>query len=160
MNFSKYILSILVLFLFSTQINAQKEFSANETDVQNIIVKLFDGMREGDSAKVASVFSKNVRMFSSYTKKTGEEVLHEGKLSEFLKAIDTPHDEIWDEKIWDTEIQIDGNLAQVWTQYGFYIGEKFSHCGVDAFQLIKENDSWKIINLMDTRRVVGCEQTK
>lgn len=160
MNHSKYILSILVLFLFSTQINAQNEFSDTETDVYSIIIKLFDGMREGDSAKVASVFRKNVRMFSSYKKKTGEEMLHEGKLSDFLKAIGTPHDEIWDEKIWDTEIQIDGNLAQVWTQYGFYIGEKFSHCGVDAFQLIKENDSWKIMNLIDTRKVAGCEQTK
>ncbi len=160
MNHFKSTLSFVILFLLSIHISAQKEISADETNVHDIIIKLFDGMREGDSAKVASVFRKNVRMFSSYTKKTGEEVLHEGKLSEFLIAIGTPHDEIWDEKIWDTQIQIDGNLAQVWTQYGFYIGEKFSHCGVDAFQLIKEDKHWKIINLMDTRRVNGCEQNK
>lgn len=157
MSHIKPIFSFLVIFLFSYYVNAQNEISTDKVKVHNIIIKLFDGMREADSAKVASVFRKNIRMFSSYTKKTGESVLHEGKLSDFLNAIGTPHDEVWDEKIWDTEIKIDGNLAQVWTQYGFYVGEKFSHCGVDAFQLIKENDAWLIINLIDTRKVSGCE---
>ncbi len=150
-------LEFFTLFLLSNDINAQNDVSVDSTKVHHIIIKLFDGMREGDSAKVASVFKKNVRMLSFSSKKTGESVLYEGKLSDFLIAIGSPHEEIWDEKIWDTEIQIDGNLAQIWTQYGFYIGEKFSHCGVDAFQLVKENEQWKIINLMDTRRVKGCK---
>ena len=124
--------------------------------VHQAIITMFDGMREGDSTKVNSVFRKDVRMFSAYRKNTGESVLHEGKLSEFLKAVGTAHDEIWDEKIYNTTIQIDGDIAQVWTDYSFYIGETFSHCGVDAFQLIRENSKWLIINLMDTRRKEDC----
>jgi len=117
-------------------------------------------MREGDSAKVHSVFHNEIRMYTSYILKTGEKKLKQGELSEFLTAIGTPHPEIWNEKISNTNIQIDGNLAQVWTDYDFYIGEKFSHCGVDAFQLIRgDNDKWKIIHLIDTRRIKNCDQT-
>ena len=115
-------------------------------------------MREADSSKVRSVFRDDVRMFTSFKTKSGENMLKEGELIDFLNAIGSPHPEIWDEKIWNTIIQIDGNLAQVWTDYTFYVGEKFSHCGVDAFQLIKEeNENWKIINLIDTRRIEGCK---
>ena len=55
--------------------------------------------------------------------------------------------------------RIDDDLAQVWTDYAFYAGEKFSHCGIDAFQLIRGSDGrWRIINLIDTRRQEPCER--
>jgi hypothetical protein len=53
-------------------------------------------------------------------------------------------------------VLIDGNLASVWTDYKFYIGEKFSHCGVNSFQLFKGDDGWKIIYIIDTRRKDNC----
>ena len=55
----------------------------------------------------------------------------------FLLQLETPHKEVWDERIVDYKIEIDENLAQVWAPYEFYLDDKFSHCGVNAFQLIK-----------------------
>jgi hypothetical protein len=156
MGYFKNLFSFLLFFLFTIGLTAQKDALNDKEDVHQVIITMFDGMREGDSAKVNSVFRNDVRMFSAYRKNTGESVLHEGKLSEFLKAVGTAHDEIWDEKIYNTTIQIDGDIAQVWTDYSFYIGETFSHCGVDAFQLVRENSKWLIINLMDTRRKEDC----
>jgi hypothetical protein len=149
----------LVLLLLPTLIFSQDNSEVNEhRSVELIIHKLFDGMREGDSAKVASVFSKEVNMYTSYTNQQGEKLIKKGALAPFLIAIGTPHAEIWDEKIWNTSIEIDGEIAQVWTDYAFYVGTEFSHCGVDAFHLIKEGaEGWKIIHLMDTRRKEGCE---
>ncbi|HEX8060298.1 MAG TPA: hypothetical protein VF473_05145, partial [Cyclobacteriaceae bacterium] len=58
---------------------------------------------------------------------------------------------------WDVKIQMDGNFAQAWMKYGFYIGKTFHHCGVDAFQLFKVTDGkWKIFHLADTRWNEGC----
>ena len=54
-------------------------------------------------------------------------------------------------------MEIDGNLAQVWTKYAFFLGEDFDHCGVDAFQLFNDGDGWKIFQLVDTRHREGCE---
>jgi hypothetical protein len=81
----------------------------------------------------------------------------ENSLSNFLKAVGTPHPEPWSEPIWDVKIEQDGPLAQVWASYAFYVGNKFSHCGVDAFQLVKENGEWKIFHLTDTRQREGCK---
>lgn len=155
--------AILLNLILITGLTAglQAQNSTDEEDsasINRLILTLFDGMREGDSAKVSKVFRKDVKMFSSFTSKEGERVLREGKLESFLNAIGTPHDEIWDERIWDTHIRVDGGIAQVWTQYAFYAGSQFSHCGVDAFDLVKDaSGQWKIIHLMDTRRKEGCD---
>jgi len=54
-------------------------------------------------------------------------------------------------------VKIDGPLAIVWTPYKFYFNGKFSHCGVNSFQLVRFNGVWKIQYLIDTRRRAGCE---
>jgi hypothetical protein len=41
--------------------------------------------------------------------------------------------------------------------YAFFAGDTFSHCGVNAFQLFKGADGWKIFHIADTRRREGCE---
>jgi hypothetical protein len=47
----------------------------------------------------------------------------------------------------------------VWVDYALYIGERFSHCGIDHFLLVKnEAGEWKILELADTRRTEGCSQ--
>lgn len=152
-------LIILIFFFLPFQTIAQGEPEIKEEhQIKLLIDKLFDGMREGDSAKVSSVFHNEVNMYTSFNNQQGEKVIKKGVLSSFLKAIGTPHDDIWDEKIWNTKIEIDGGIAQVWTDYAFYIGTEFSHCGIDAFHLIKENEQgWKIVHLMDTRRKEDCE---
>jgi hypothetical protein len=78
-------------------------------------------------------------------------------LDSFLVAISKPHTEVYDERITFGAVKIDGELAMVWAPYKFYLGEKFSHCGVDSFQLVKINGEWKIQYLIDTRRRQGCE---
>ena len=62
-----------------------------------------------------------------------------------------------DERIAFEDIKIDGPLAMAWTPYQFYWKGSFSHCGVDAFQLVRMNDGWKIQYLIDTRRKNNCE---
>ena len=75
----------------------------------------------------------------------------------FANAVGTPHDKVWDEKLWDVKILIDRNLATVWTKYAFFLGSDFSHCGVDTFTLAKGAEGWKIIFLADTRQREGCQ---
>lgn len=148
-------LSVSCLLLHSTHLFSQTE---DETAVIKVIEDLFEGMRRGDSAMVASLFHADVRMLTSFRDSSGEPIVKEGSLKTFLKAIGTPHPEVWNEKIWNTEVRIDDDLAQVWTDYAFFIGEKFSHCGVDGFQLVKQTDgAWRIIHLMDTRRKEPCD---
>ena len=149
----------LCLILFNQGIKAQEELDNDKQAVEQTIIDLFDGMREGDSAKVSALFVKDVQIYTSYTNKDGDLVLKKGELDAFLKAIGSPHEKIWDEKIWDTKVNIDKGIAQVWTDYAFYVGTDFSHCGVDAFHLAKNASGvWKIMHLMDTRKKEGCQE--
>lgn len=48
------------------------------------------------------------------------------------------------ERIWNPDVRIAGLVATVTAPYDFWIDGKFSHCGTDAFQLIKTEEGWKI----------------
>lgn len=48
------------------------------------------------------------------------------------------------ERIWEPEVRVSGLIAAVRAPYDFWLDGKFSHCGVDQFDLIKTEDGWKI----------------
>ena len=149
---------LLVIILFISFLsNAQS--SAEEVAVMKPITRLFTGMNLGDSTMVQSAFVKDVSMGTITKDKSGNPIVRKSELADFLKAVGTPHAEAWSEPIWDTkiDIDIDGDFAQVWAKYAFYLGKKLSHCGVDAFHLIKDGKEWKIFHLIDTRQTTGCE---
>ena len=123
-----------------------------------VVRALFDAMRAGDSAAVRAVFHPDVRLTTSLVR-AGQPVVEVDSLAQFLRAVGTPHAEVWDERTHDEVVLVDGPLAVAWTPYAFYAGTKFSHCGVDAFQLARTAAGWRIIALGDTRRRTGCERT-
>ena len=59
------------------------------------------------------------------------------------------------ERIWNPEVRMHGPIATVWTRYDFWIDGKFSHCGVDAFHLVKTADGWMIAGGAYTIEI-GC----
>ena len=148
------------LFAFICCVSGYNSWSqgdqSEEEAVKEVVLRLFDGMRAGDSAMVHSVFHEHSNMYTVFTDQNGNNQIRKGSLEKFLTAVGSPHDVIWDEPVWDMKIDIDGALASVWTKYAFYAGKQFSHCGVDAFQLFKSADGWKIIQLADTRQKEGC----
>lgn len=119
--------------------------------------RLFDGMRTGDSAAVRSSFHP-AALLATALERPGGPLVRIDTLDAFVRAVGTPRDEVWDERISGTEVRIDGPLASVWTEYAFYAGERLSHCGVDAFQLARGADGWRILALTDTRRREGCAE--
>jgi hypothetical protein len=151
-------ITLLFLVLFAVQL-VQAQTAADGAAVMEPITRLFTGMNLGDSAMVHSAFVNNPNPMQTVARdKSGSPILRSGDLKGFLKAVGTPHPETWNEPIWDAKVEVDGNMAQVWVKYAFYIGKKFSHCGVDAFQLFKGADGkWRIFNLADTRQTDGCE---
>ncbi len=131
--------------------------STEERTVATVINNLFGGMYTADSTMVRSAFASEVTMATAFKNKDGNPVLkREYSINDFVKAIGQPQPEPLTEEIWNLKIQIDGDFAQAWCDYAFYIGNKFSHCGVDAFQLHKSKEGWKIFHLADTRRKDNC----
>ncbi len=149
-NIKKALLLILI-WVMPVALSAQSEEAITE-----VINLLFKGMHDADTALVRSVFTGSVTMFTPTKTKDGKPVLKRATVNEFVQSIGKPHAEPLSEEIWNTKIQVDGDFAQVWCDYAFYIGNTFNHCGVDAFHLCKTESGWKIFHLADTRRKEGC----
>jgi hypothetical protein len=132
---------------------AQKD----EELVQQTIVRFFDGMRLSDTAMIRSTFASNAIMQTVNKNKVGEVMVLSEVVDSFLYFVTKPHSEIYDERIRFDIVKVDADLAMAWTPYKFYVGEKFSHCGVNSFQLIRLNGAWKIQYIIDTRRRQPCE---
>ena len=60
------------------------------------------------------------------------------------------------ETISDPAVEVDGDAAMVWAPFVVRIGGKVYNCGIDHFDLIRENGSWKTMNLTFSSRLVGC----
>lgn len=128
----------------------------DKDDIKKTIATMFDAMRKGDSTMLRSVFAEGIVFQRVGTKKDGTQVLENEKPDGFIKAVGTPHKDVWDERITWGDIKIDGPLASAWTPYKFYLGTKFSHCGLNYYQLMKTKNGWKIIYIIDTRRTNNC----
>jgi hypothetical protein len=46
--------------------------------------------------------------------------------------------------------RVQDRVAQVWVPYDLYRGKEWSHCGVDAFTLLKSEGRWRVASLIFT----------
>ena len=122
-----------------------------------VVRRLFDGMRAGDSAAVRATFHPKALLWSALVRNGAPEANPE-PVDDFVRQVGTSHTEVWDERTSNEIVHVDGPLAVVWADYAFYLGSRFSHCGVDTFQLGRTPAGWKIVALADTRRREGCKQ--
>lgn len=119
---------------------------------------MFDSMRSGDTTLMPGLFEDGAILESVYFNKEGETVSRESPVTKFIEAVGQPHDKVWDERIHNYDINVDSPLAIAWTPYSFYVGDEFSHCGVNVFTFVKTDGEWKIRQLRDTRKKEGCEE--
>lgn len=159
-NTIKSITTITVVSLFSFCIlcdfaKAQSTAVDQKTyqeknEVLNCINRFFDAFRKGDTVLMKKEMDKNLRLETIFTK-NGTTTIQRETASEFIKIIGQPRKNLWDERITSAKVEIDGELANAWCEYEFYVDTNFSHCGIDNIQLYKENTTWKIFALQDTR---------
>lgn len=146
------LLAVLLLISFSA-------YSQEDQAVLRPIQILFEAMKTGDTASIRKVFHPHAVLFTVVNDQTtGQPDLRKESLADFLKAVGKPRKDVYNELIWNEKVLIDGDFAQVWTDYAFYLNQTFNHCGVDAFQLVRNGQGeWLIYVLSDTRRKTGCE---
>lgn len=129
-----------------------------ETQIKSTIKLFFEGLQNGDTLTVSKTIHANFRGLTTYLNKEGNSVIADEVSREgFLKtiALKKPED-VWLEKLLSYTIEIDQNLANVWTPYEFYVNDNFSHCGSNSFQLVYLDEKWKIVSVIDTRRRENC----
>lgn len=127
----------------------------HENNIKQTILTFFEGMQKSDTSIINNCLHKTARFQTALlNNKTKETKLENQPLDSFLQQvlhIKKRNIKI-EERVTQFDIKVDYPMASVWANYEFYLDGKLSHKGVDAFQLFYENNSWKIIQVCDTRK--------
>jgi len=79
--------------------------------------------------------------------------LHQESWTQFTQRLGNSP---FQETISDPAIEIDGDAAMVWAPFVVRIGGKVYNCGMDHFDIVRENGTWKTMNLTFSSRITGC----
>jgi hypothetical protein len=138
------LVSLILIFSSAT-------YSQNE-EVKQVVVTFFKGFHAKDSITIKSVCADKMILQSISESSKGTQLKNDSAQDFFRSIATIPNTILFEEKLLDYSIQVDGSMAHVWTPYEFYLNNKLSHKGVNAFTLFKDNGLWKIVYLIDTRR--------
>ncbi|MCJ8321375.1 MAG: hypothetical protein MJK12_17190 [Colwellia sp.] len=123
------------------------------TEVLTPINNMFDAMRAHDGDKLLAQFIDGAIL----ERASNEDKVEQSDLKKFAAMI-SKSPKGFDERIFNITVNQSGNLASVWTPFAFYLDGKLSHCGVNSFQLIKQQTQWKIRYLIDNGYAGDCEE--
>jgi len=151
-------LLLFILYTLSTPFcwaQEPPELIDNRAEVKACIERFFEALHKGDEALMRAQLGEDVSIKSVMQQRTTTT-----PAAVFIQAITKqPRPNKWEEKLWNYQIQVDGDLASVWTDYSFFLDDKISHCGANHFLLVKDlNKGWQIINLIDSRRRTNCPE--
>lgn len=134
----------------------QAMLSAEKQEVVSVVERFFEGMLEGDAAKLRSTVATGAVLWGAAVR-DGQTMIRATPIEQFITAVTERQGEPAHERIYTPRVELDDGTAHVWTFYTLHVGERFSHCGYDSFQLLKTLEGWKIVSVADTRRTENCE---
>lgn len=131
-----------VLFLLAAAPRADAQTTADRDAVLATVQTLFDTMAARDVEGARRVMVPDGRFYAMEMRgpTTALQSFTNEEYFEQLRRSRQTHRE----RIWNPEVRVHGLIATVWAPYDLWTDGKFSHCGVDAFDLIKTAEGWKI----------------
>ena len=60
------------------------------------------------------------------------------------------------ERLIDPHVHVEGNIAMIWSRYEVELDGRFLHCGVNHFDLIRQDGRWRVLNLTWTQQTEHC----
>lgn len=133
--------------------------STDREAVLAVVQQVFDAMRTRDTSLLSRAFDSTARLVGVSTRNGPPAVVLTAPATFGAAILRAKPGDVWNERIYDPEVRVDKDVAQVWAYYTFHLNSTFSHCGVDAFMLVKVGTAWKITQLADSRRTDGCTHT-
>ncbi|WP_019988994.1 DUF4440 domain-containing protein [Rudanella lutea] len=142
---------IFTLFLGLAAAPAFAQSATDETAVRGAITQFFDAMRKADSTALKDAVLPGARL-QTVLNRQGQVSVKDDDFSKFVASVGKAKPGALDERLGTYDVKIDGDLATAFTPYSFYYNGQQSHCGSNAFTLVRINGAWKVQAIIDTRR--------
>ena len=159
----RLVLATTLLALTALQARAQSaaapSAAASAADRQQVLATIdtfLRGLRTKDTTLMAQQMDSLTRLTLLRPLPNGGSRVVVMSGMEFIRNVSRPDQPAIDEPIRNPVVQVDGDLATVWAEYQVIIDGRISHCGYDAFHLVRLAGRWKILNVSDTFRRTGC----
>jgi hypothetical protein len=149
------ICALLAAVMLSTAGAAMQAPDSERSHVIAAVQSFFDSMEKADAELAKKVLMPEARFFSA-AERDGKVTIRPSTGEAFVAGFSNPNRGKSLERMWNPDVRIQGAIAQLWTRYDFHGNGTFSHCGIDAFSLVKTDEGWKIASAMWTVERTGC----
>lgn len=126
-------------------------FAQQEAAVRTTISTFFEGMNKSDTTLVKTTLLPGARL-QTVVNKDGKVSVRDDDFSKFMVSIGKAKPGSLDERLGQYVVHVDGDLATAFTPYEFWYNGQQSHCGANAFTLVRLDGAWKVQAVIDTRR--------
>jgi len=124
---------------------------------EQLVKDFFEAFHAQDTIQLKKYGVDSLELRSISQNAQGNTLINTSTFLEFRKGIAAiPKEATFKEIIHEYRVEENGLLATVTTPYTFYYNEQKSHCGTNIFNLVKINEQWKILFLMDSRHKDNC----
>ena len=121
-----------------------------------VVQQFFTAMEARDTAAIRRLFLPGARL-ARLEHRPDSSALGSTSIEEFLRQLPGARARLR-ERMWDPQVLEHMGLAVVWAPYDFRLDDRFSHCGVDAFTLLRTRDGWRITDVAYTVEPTGCPE--
>ena len=128
---------------------------ADTAAVLATVNSLFAALTARDKAKALTYLRPDGAGQAVMEKADGTRTLRHMTWPQFLAGI-APTGPRFVEALTDPAVEVDDDIAMVWSPYTATLDGKLAHCGIDHFDLVRENGRWAILNITWTQRTTGC----
>lgn len=148
----KPIIFAIIFPLFISTVFAQTLKNEDLKSASEAPERLFAAMKAKSFEEIRAAFTPEGQLVAIDKPRDGKGISKTRIFTaeSFAKAISEAKGADFIEKMSDKDVKITGDLAIVSGRYTFYVGEKFSHCGTNTFNLVRTETGWKIANAAST----------
>ena len=153
-RFATRALAVMTLLAPPVGASAQAAPGSDSAAVIAVVQRLFDAMATRDTSAARALILPGARVVAV---RLGAAAAMPRVQSDtaFIRSLGSPPAALL-ERMWNPLVRVHGGLAELWTPYDFYLGGRFSHCGVDSFTLVRGRDGWLIAGIAYTVEPTGC----
>lgn len=151
----KILVAVIFTLSISTVAFAQK--ADDSKDALAVVNKMFEMMAAHKPADIIALHTPEAQLVAIMKNREGKTVVRTIKAEDFSKNFAEKKAEIL-EDMYAPKTEVSGDFAQVWGRYVFFVNGKISHCGVNAFHLVRTDAGWRIAGASSTMEPLGCTE--
>jgi len=136
---------LLLIFAFCTislLSRADPALPQDRSDVIATVEGFFAAMRSRSATEFETLVLPDAVVHGYSASATGVRLMSMTR-DEYISSLQSGEQQLI-ERMWDVQVLLDDRLAVLWAAYDLYVGGQFSHCGIDAFTLLKTDQGWRI----------------